>query len=125
MKNLLITERRSGTVLVLDLEGNIRLGEGSNEFRSLIRSLNENGEKQILLNLAGISYIDSSGLGEMVAAYTTLQKSGGEMKLLYLTRRVKELMMITKLLTVFESFDNEVEAVQSFENAPLKTALAA
>lgn len=125
MKNLLITERRSGTVLVLDLEGNIRLGEGSNEFRSLIRSLNENGEKQILLNLAGISYIDSSGLGEMVAAYTTLQKNGGEMKLLHLTRRVKELMMITKLLTVFESFDNEPEAVQSFEKMPLKTAIAA
>jgi len=115
MKNLNITERRSGKVIIVDLEGNIRLGEGSMEFRQLIRQLVQNGEKNILLNLAHITYIDSSGLGEIVAGFTSLQKIDGKMKLLYLTKRVSELMMITKLLTVFEVFDNEAQAVSSFQ----------
>lgn len=114
MKNLNITERRSGKVIVVDLEGNIRLGEGSAQFRELIRQLALNGERKILLNMAGITYIDSSGLGEMVAGFTSLQKIDGEMKLLHLTKRVNELMMITKLLTVFEAFDNEAQAIESF-----------
>ena len=129
MKNLNITERRSGKVKVVDLEGNIRLGEGSSQFRQLIRQLVLNGEKEILLNMAGISYIDSSGLGEMVAGFTSLQKINGKMKLLHLTRRVSELMMITKLLTVFESFDNETQAIGSFqkdsENIGIEQASAA
>jgi anti-sigma B factor antagonist len=115
MKNLNITERRSGKVMVVDLEGNIRLGEGSAQFRQLIRQLVQNGEREILLNMAGIAYIDSSGLGEMVAGFTSLQKIKGKMKLLHLTKRVSELMMITKLLTVFDSFDNETEAIRSFQ----------
>ena len=114
MNNLNITERRNGTVTVLDLHGNIRLGEGSMELHNILRSLVEKGEKRILLNLANVTYIDSSGLGELVAGFTTLQKNGGELKILRLTERVKELMVITKLLTVFEVFDNEQEAVDSF-----------
>lgn len=118
MRNLNITERRSGKIIVVDLEGNIRLGEGSTQFRQLIRQLVQNGEREILLNMAGVEYIDSSGLGEMVAGFTALKKIDGRMKLLHLTRRVNELMMITKLLTVFEAFDNETEAVGSFQPDP-------
>jgi anti-sigma B factor antagonist len=114
MNNLTITERRSGSVTVLDLAGNIRLGEGNIELHNILRFLVEKGERKVLLNLAEVKYIDSSGLGELVAGYTTLQKNGGEMKLLHLTERVNELMVITKLLTVFEVFDNEQEAIGSF-----------
>jgi len=115
MNNLNITERRSGSVTVLDLKGNIRLGEGNIELHNILRFLVEKGEKRILLNLGEVTYIDSSGLGELVAGYTTLQKNGGELKILRLTERVRELMVITKLLTVFDVFDNENEAVNSFQ----------
>lgn len=121
MKNLNITERRNNSIVILDLKGNIRLGEGSRELHDTIRRLVENGEKKILLNLADVSYIDSSGLGELVAGYTTLQKNAGEMKLLHLTRRITELMMITKLLTVFDVYENEEEAVGSFQTASENT----
>jgi anti-sigma B factor antagonist len=114
MNNLNITERRNGSVTVLDLHGNIRLGEGSMDLHKVLRSLVEKGERRILLNLADVTYIDSSGLGELVAGFTTLQKNGGELKILRLTERVHELMVITKLLTVFDVFDNEQEAVNSF-----------
>ena len=114
MNNLNITERRSGNVTVLDLRGNIRLGESNVELHDILKFLVEKGERRVLLNLANVTYIDSSGLGELVAGFTTLQKSGGELKLLRLTERVHELMVITKLLTVFEVFDNEQEAVDSF-----------
>ncbi len=120
MNNLTITERRSGSVTVLDLTGNIRLGEGNIEIHNILRFLVEKGERKVLLNLAEVSYIDSSGLGELVAGYTTLQKNGGEMKLLHLTKRVEELMVITKLLTVFDVFENELEAINSFANIPDK-----
>lgn len=123
MRNLNITERRSGNALVLDLEGNIRLGEGSLELRNALSQLIKGGEKKVLLNLAHVTYIDSSGLGEIVAGYTSLRKNGGEMKLMYLTRRVNELMIITKLLTVFEVFDNETEAVNSFQNLSENTEI--
>ena len=115
MNNLHITERRNGSVTVLDLKGNIRLGEGNIELHNILRFLVEKGEKRVLLNLGEVTYIDSSGLGELVAGYTTLQKNGGELKILRLTERVHELMMITKLLTVFDVFDNEDEAVSSFQ----------
>jgi len=121
MNNLNISERRSQSVTILDLKGNIRIGEGNIELHNILRLLVEKGEKKILLNLADVSYIDSSGLGELVAGYTTLQKAGGEMKLLNLTKRVTELMVITKLLTVFEIFDNETEAVESFNNLSVKS----
>jgi len=114
MNNLNITERRNGNVIVLDLQGNIRLGESNVELHNILKFLVEKGERRVLLNLADVTYIDSSGLGELVAGFTTLQKSGGELKILRLTERVRELMVITKLLTVFEVFDNEQEAVKSF-----------
>lgn len=117
MKNLTITERRNNSTIILDLDGNIRLGEGSRELHEAIRLIVEKSEKELLLNLANVSYVDSSGLGEIVAGYTTLQKSGGQMKLLNLTDRVSELMVITKLLTVFEVYENEEQAVNSFQNA--------
>ncbi len=114
MNNLEITERRQDGVTVLDLHGNIRLGQGNIHLHQALRVLVENGEKRLLINLADVTHIDSSGLGELVAGYTTLQKNGGELKLLKLTERVKELMVITKLLTVFETFDDEQEAIASF-----------
>lgn len=117
MSKLVIKERRINNVLILDVNGKLRLGEGSAEFHTAIRLLAESGEKQILVNLADVSYVDSSGLGELVAGYVALQKSGGELKLLYLTSRVRELMLMTKLLTVFDSYENESEAIKSFENA--------
>lgn len=120
MNNLSITERRSGNVTVLDLRGNIRLGEGNIELHNILRFLVEKGERQVLLNLANVSNIDSSGLGELVAGFTTLQKNGGELKILRLTERVRELMVITKLLTVFDVFDDEQEAVDSFQHVPQK-----
>jgi anti-sigma B factor antagonist len=115
MNNLNITERRNGSVTVLDLKGNIRLGEGNIELHNILRFLVEKGEKRVLLNLAEVTYIDSSGLGELVAGYTTLQKNQGELKLLNLTLRVHELMVITKLLTVFDIYESESEAVNSFQ----------
>ncbi|HEY0459408.1 MAG TPA: STAS domain-containing protein [Pyrinomonadaceae bacterium] len=117
MNNLNITERRNGNVIVLDLQGDIRLGAGNIELHNILRALVEKGEKRILLNLANVTYIDSSGLGELVAGYTTLQKNGGELKILRLTERVHELMVITKLLTVFDVFDDEQEAIESFSRA--------
>ncbi len=117
MNNLNISERRNGSVTVLDLQGNIRLGEGNIELHNVLRFLVEKGERRVLLNLAGVTYIDSSGLGELVAGYTTLQKHNGELKLLHLTLRVHELMVITKLLTVFDIYEDETEAVNSFQEA--------
>lgn len=118
MSVLKISQRWNGDVTILDLDGNIRIGAGSVEFRQALRQSVINGEKKILLNMANISYIDSSGLGEIVSGYTLLQKNGGVMKLLQPARRVHELMTMTKLLTVFEVFDNEAEAVFSFKASP-------
>lgn len=115
MTNLNIKERRNGSVTVLDLQGNIRLGEGNIELHNILRFLVEKGERRVLLNLAEVTYIDSSGLGELVAGYTTLQKNQGELKLLNLTLRVQELMVITKLLTVFDVYEDETTAVNSFQ----------
>lgn len=114
MTNLNITERENDLITVLDLQGNIRLGEGSTELRQALRSLVEQGKKKILLNMEHVSYIDSSGLGELVGGYTTLHKAGGELKLFRLSGRVHELMTMTKLLTVFDVFDDESEAIRSF-----------
>ena len=123
MNNLNIIERHTGSVTILDLTGKIRMGEDTAKLTKALRVVVADGEKNILLNMAGISYIDSSGLGELVAGYNSLQKSGGELKLLHLTDRVSELMVITKLLTVFESFDNEAEAVDSFQNSSENTKI--
>ncbi len=115
MSSLNITQRRSDSVVILDLQGKIKLGEENLEIHQTLRRLVEEGERKILLNLAGVSSIDSSGLGELIAGYATLQKNGGDLKLLNLTERVNEIMMITKLLTVFDAFDDEAQAIKSFD----------
>jgi anti-sigma B factor antagonist len=103
-----------GDVSVVDASGRITLGEGSSAFRELVRDLVSKGNKKILLNLADVSYIDSSGIGELVSGFTTAANNGGQVKLLGLTRRVRDLLQITKLYTVFEVFDDEAAAVSSF-----------
>lgn len=115
MNNLNINDRQVGNVTILDIDGNLRIGEGSAVLHKAIRRLLEEGQNQILLNLSHVTYIDSSGLGELVAGYVASRKSGGQIKLLHLTQRVRELMMITKLLTVFDSYENESEALDSFK----------
>jgi len=124
MTNLNIMERRKDFITILDLEGNIRLGEGSAELHEALRLLTERGEKQILLNMADVSHIDSSGLGELVSGYSTVHKAGGELKLFHLSERIHELMTMTKLLTVFDVYNNESEAVQSFAIISAKSAFA-
>jgi anti-sigma B factor antagonist len=114
MSTLNIATRRSGPVVILDLEGQIRLGETNANLHRAVHELVDGGEKNVLLNLARVTGIDSSGLGSLVAGHATLEKNGGEMKLLNLNDRVTELMMITKLLTVFDVFENEAAAVASF-----------
>lgn len=108
------TTRQAGSVTVVDISGRIVLGEESAALRELVRSLLEQGHKQILLNLAGVSYIDSSGLGSLVSAFTTVRKQGGVLKLLNLTDKADDLLQITKLYTVFEITDDEAKGIASF-----------
>ena len=109
-----IEERRVGDVVILDLKGKITLGEGDELLKDKVNSLVNQGHRKILLNLGGVPYIDSAGLGEVVRTYTTVSRQGGSLKLLNLTKRITDLLSITKLLTVFETFESENEAVQSF-----------
>ena len=109
-----ISERTNGAVVVLDLKGKITLGEGDELLKDKVNSLVSQGHKKIVLNLADVPYIDSAGLGEIVRTYTTVSRQGGSLKLLNLTKRITDLLSITKLLTVFETFDSENEAVRSF-----------
>jgi anti-sigma B factor antagonist len=109
-----IEERKTGDVVVLDLKGKITLGEGDELLKDKVNSLVNQGHKKIVLNLADVPYIDSAGLGEVVRTYTTVSRQGGSLKLLNLTKRITDLLSITKLLTVFETFDSENEAVRSF-----------
>jgi anti-sigma B factor antagonist len=109
-----IDERMAGDVVVLDLKGKITLGEGDELLKDKVNSLVNQGHKKIVLNLADVPYIDSAGLGEVVRTYTTVSRQGGALKLLNLTKRITDLLSITKLLTVFETFDSEGEAVRSF-----------
>jgi anti-sigma B factor antagonist len=109
-----IEERTVGEVVVLDLKGRITLGEGDQLLKDKVNSLVNQGRKRIILNLAGVPYIDSAGLGEIVGSFTTVSRQGGSLKLLNLTKRITDLLSITKLLTVFETFDSENEAVRSF-----------
>jgi len=109
-----IDERTVGDVVVLDLKGKITLGEGDELLKDKVNSLVNQGHKKIVLNLADVPYIDSAGLGEVVRTYTTVSRQGGSLKLLNLTKRITDLLSITKLLTVFETFDSENEAVRSF-----------
>ncbi len=109
-----IDERTVGDVLILDIKGRITLGEGDELLKDKVNSLLNQGQKKIVLNLAEVPYIDSAGLGEIVRTYTTVSRQGGNLKLLSLTKRITDLLAITKLLTVFETFESENDAVQSF-----------
>jgi anti-sigma B factor antagonist len=109
-----LTTRQVGDVTVIDANGRITLGEGSSTFRDTIKDLTARGNKKLLLNLGDVSYIDSSGIGEMVSGFTSVTNQGGELKLLNLNKRVKDLLQITKLYTVFEVFEDEAAAVRSF-----------
>ena len=112
-----VTTRQIDGVTILDLSGRITLGEGSVQLRDAIRDLLSKGSKLILLNLADVNYIDSSGIGELVSAYTTVRNQGGELKLLNLTKKVHDLLQITKLYTVFDVKDDEATAIASFTRA--------
>ena len=117
MAQLTINQRQAGDVTVLDLSGKITIGEGSVQLREAVRGLLESGNKKILLNLGDVSYVDSSGIGELVSSYTTTSNNGGQLKLLNLTKKIQDLLMITKLLTVFQTFDSEEAALASYSAA--------
>jgi anti-sigma B factor antagonist len=112
-----IEERSAGDVTVLDLKGKITLGEGDELLRDKINSLIQQGRRKVVLNLEDVPYIDSAGLGEIVRTYTTISRQGGSLKLLNLTKRITDLLSITKLLTVFDTYDSEADAVRSFSSA--------
>lgn len=109
-----LSTRQVGDVSVVDVAGRITLGEGSSALRDLMRDMVSKGQKKILLNLGEVSYIDSSGIGELVSGFTTVTNNGGQLKLLGLTKRVKDLLQITKLYTVFDVHDDEAGAIRSF-----------
>jgi anti-sigma B factor antagonist len=115
MAELEVTERQAGDVTILDMSGAVRMGEGSVALRNAIRGLVEQGKKKILLNLGGVKNVDSSGIGELIANFTTVRREGGQLKLLNLTEKIQNLLVITKLLTVFDAYDNESDALNSFE----------
>lgn len=115
MAELDVKERQAGDVTILDMSGEVRIGEGAVALRDSIRTLADQGKQKVLLNLAGVKYMDSSGVGKLIANYTTIKRQGGQLKLLNLTDRIQNLLVITKLLTVFDSYDNEAEALKSFE----------
>ncbi len=115
MSQLSIKDRTIGEVTILDLSGKITIGEGSVQLREAVRRLLDDGKKKILLNLGEVAYVDSSGIGELVSSYTTTNNQGGQLKLLNLTKKIQDLLMITKLLTVFETFDSEASALESFK----------
>ena len=110
-----IEDRLVNDVTILDVSGKITIGEGSIEVRNRVRSLLEEGKKDILLNLGNVSYVDSSGIGELVSCYTTVTNQGGQLKLLNLTKKMQELLAITKLLTVFDTYNDEGAALSSFQ----------
>lgn len=111
---LTIKVRRSGDVAILDLDGKVTLGENTGILRDELRSLLAQGTKNIILNMAGVSYVDSAGLGELVGAYTTAANQGGSVALLHLQTKMKDLLQVTKLHTVFPAFEDEKEALASF-----------
>ncbi len=109
-----IVEREVGDVTILDLHGKIMIGEGDDALREAVNRLSDSGKTRLVLNLAEVPYVDSAGLGEIVRCYTTVSKKDGKLKLLNLTRKIQDLLAITKLLTVFETYESEDEAVRSF-----------
>lgn len=114
MSDINISERQAGDVTILDLEGKVTIGEGSVALRNAIRRLLGEGKNKILLNLGSVGYIDSSGIGELVSSFTAVNKEGGSLKLLNLTQKIQDLLAITKLLTVFDTYDDEASALASF-----------
>jgi anti-sigma B factor antagonist len=112
--SLRATHRDAGNVTVVDLSGRIVLGDGSALLRKTIRGLLDDQRKKILLNLADVDYIDSSGIGELVSGFTAVKNQSGDLKLLHLTKKVRDLLQITKLYTVFDVFTDESTAVRSF-----------
>lgn len=117
MSDLNISTRKSGDVTIVDLSGKIALGESNRALHDAIKKLVEDGNKNLLLNLADVKVIDSSGLGELVAGYASAERNGGAMKMMNLSDRFIELIHITKLYTVFDVFDNEADALASFGTA--------
>lgn len=115
--SLTINVRESGNVVVLDLNGRITIGEEVSSLRDTIKEHLDAGQKNILLNLAEVSYIDSTGLGQFVGSFATVTSRGGQLKLLNLQKKLQELMQITKLITVFDTYTNESAAVRSFQAA--------
>ena len=109
-----IGQRTVGSVEVLDLDGKLILGDGSGLLKDKVHSLVFQGQKQIVLNLAGVSYMDSAGLGELIASYTTASREGGKVKIANLTKRVTDLLTIAKVLTVFDVYESEADALKSF-----------
>ena len=115
MAELNIRERQAGDVTILDMDGKITIGEGSVALRSAVRRLIEENKKKILLDLSNVGYVDSSGIGELVSSFTTVNREGGQLKLLNLTQKIKDLLAITKLLTVFDTYTDESSALNSFK----------
>jgi anti-sigma B factor antagonist len=109
-----IKERVVEGVSVLDISGKIVLGEGDIQIKDRIKDLLADGQRRILLNLGDVSYIDSAGLGALISGYTTVKREGGQLKLVNLTKRIKDLLAITKLITVFDTYDNEKESIESY-----------
>ena len=109
-----IVEREVGNVTILDIKGKILIGEGDDALRDAVTRVVKSGKTRIALNLAEVPYVDSAGLGEIVRCYTTVSREGGKLKLINLTKKIQDLLSITKLLTVFETYENEEEAVRSF-----------
>ena len=116
------TTREAGSVTIVDVSGRIVLGEESAALRALIIDLLSRGHKQILLNLANVNYIDSSGLGNLVGAFSSVRKQGGELKLLNLTNKIQDVMQITRLYTVFDIKDDEAGAIKSFDQSTAASA---
>jgi anti-sigma B factor antagonist len=114
MAELNISERQAGDVTILDMSGKVTIGEGSVALRTVIRRLLGEGKKKILLNLGNVGYVDSSGIGELVSSFTAVNKENGTLKLLNLQEKIQDLLAITKLLTVFDVFEDEGEALASY-----------
>ena len=115
MAELNLTERQAGDITILDMDGKVTIGEGSVALRNTIRRLLGEGKKKIVLNLSGVGYVDSSGIGEFVSSFTAVNKEDGSLKLLNLTQKIQDLLAITKLLTVFDVYDSETDALSSFQ----------
>ena len=109
-----VSERTVGAVTILDVNGHVTLNDGADQIRDKVKAVLADGKRHVLINLAQVSYMDSAGLGELVQAYSTVSKSGGALKLVSPTKRLKDLLVITKLATVFDSFDDETAAVASY-----------